>query len=81
MKSIDLNTRIIDSYTELLKNLSITAKLDLISKLSQSLKKNFKNNNTSFERSFGAWDSEVDAEKLVKSIRSTRYSNRRITEL
>lgn len=81
MKSIDLNTRIIDSYIELLKNLSITAKLDLISKLTQSLKKNFKNNENSFEKAFGAWDSNDNAEKLIKSLRASRYAKRKIAEL
>lgn len=81
MKAIDLNTRIINSYTELLRHLSVTAKLDLIAKLTQSLKKNFKNKDNSFEKAFGAWDSSDNAEKLTKSLRSNRHFKRKIADL
>lgn len=35
MKAVDLNTKLINSYLELLKNLSPANKLDLIAKLTQ----------------------------------------------
>ena len=81
MKSIDLNSKLINSYLELLKNLDPGNKLDLISKLAQSIKSDFKSKKNTFEKSFGAWDSKDDAHTLAKSIRASRTFKRDIEEL
>jgi hypothetical protein len=81
MKHVDLNTRLIDSYIALLKNLNLTNKLDLISKLTQSMKSDVTNNKTAFEKSLGAWDKKDKSEDLIKSIRGSRVFNRSIEKL
>jgi hypothetical protein len=81
MKAIDLNARLIDSYINLVKNLNVSAKLDLIAKLTQSLKNSFDKKNNSFDEAFGAWDSNESGEKLAKSLRESRRFNRRISNL
>ena len=81
MKAIDLNSKLIDSYINLLKNLNVTAKLDLIAKLSQSLKNSFDKKNNAFIEAYGAWDSNESGEKLANSIRESRRFNRRISNL
>jgi hypothetical protein len=81
MKAVDLNARLIDSYLGLLKNLSPASKLDLISKLTQSIKSDIEDKKNVFEKAFGAWDSRENADELVKSIRNSRAFNRNIEEL
>ncbi|MEJ7682680.1 MAG: hypothetical protein WKG06_33450 [Segetibacter sp.] len=46
MKSVDINTAIIEGYLRLLDNLSPSSKLDLISKLTASVKSDITNKKT-----------------------------------
>lgn len=67
-----------DYYFGYLKNLNSDSKLDLISKLSQSLKK--KENEISGEISlqslFGAYQSEETADEIINELRASRVFNR-----
>jgi len=81
MKTADFNNRIVDGYLELLKKLDPSSKLDLISKLTKSLKSDHNNNKNSFEKAFGAWDKSEDAEKIIKEVRRSRKFNREIEDL
>jgi hypothetical protein len=81
MKPLDLNIRIVDSYLELLKDLSVPAKLDLIAKLSKSVKKKPTSPENSFELAFGAWKGNEPVETLTKSIRTSRHFRRKIVDL
>ena len=81
MKSVDLNSKLINSYLELLKNLSPNIKLDLISKLAQSIKSDFKSPKNAFEQAFGAWDSNDRADTITEAIRQSRVFKRDIEEL
>jgi hypothetical protein len=77
MKAINvgatINTNILDSYMAFLEKLSPGAKLDLISKLTQSLKMEIKpKENFFFSRAFGAWEGSESAEEIVKSIRDSK---------
>jgi hypothetical protein len=78
MKTTDANTKLLDSYVGLLKNLSIDNKLDLISKLSESIKSTSKKKETSFYQAFGAWDEDESADELIKKIKDSRNFNRNI---
>lgn len=80
MKSADLNSRLIDSYIELLKNLSASAKLELITKLKASIK-NSPQKKSAFDKAFGAWDKSDDPGKLVNLIREARHFDRKIADL
>lgn len=81
MKAVDTNTRLIDSYFALLKNLSTSSKLDLISKLTQSIKSDITDNKRTFDGAYGAWDNNDHAEELISSIRDARTFDRNTEEL
>jgi hypothetical protein len=78
MKAVDINTRLIDHYFELLKNFNTISKLDLISKLTQSTKSDLGNKKNAFDEACGAWDDNDTAGDLVSSIREARCFNRNI---
>ena len=78
MKTINLNTTIIDGYLGLLSNLSPSNKLDLISKLTNSVKTDLSSKKSSFKKSFGALKTAQSAEELIQEIRDSRVLNREI---
>jgi hypothetical protein len=53
MSTPDINTTIIEGYLQMLDNLSPSNKLDLISKLSASVKSDIENKKLSFKSAFG----------------------------
>jgi hypothetical protein len=63
-------------YFGFLENLNADSKLDLISKLSQSLKKDGTIPEASLQSLFGAYKSDETAEEIIAEIRSSRVSNR-----
>ena len=65
-----------DYYFSFLKNLNPDIKLDLISKLSQSLKNNDKVSETSLQSIFGAYKSEETADEIIAELRASRVFNR-----
>ena len=81
MKAIDINSRLVDTYLELLKNLDPKVKLDLINKLSLPVKTDLSMKKSSFNKAFGAWDKEDDAELIITEIRESRNFNRIIESL
>lgn len=81
MKAIDINTTLIDGYLRLLGNLSPSNKLDLISKLTLSVKTDIADNGNSFYKSFGAWESSHTADELISDIRLSRTFERQIEQL
>jgi len=78
MKVIDINNSLIDGYLHLLENLSAGSKLDLISKLSLSVKTDVKRSKKHFYKSFGAWEAGKSAEKMIQEIRGSRKFGRQI---
>jgi hypothetical protein len=72
MKTANLENSIIDGYIRLLDNLSPVSKLDLISKLTQSVKSDFVARKKSFLKAFGGWDNSDSAEDLIANIRESR---------
>lgn len=80
MKGADFNSRLIDGYIDLLKNLNSASKRDLISRLSKSVKNDLKHSKTSFEKAFGAFDSPGSADELANKIRAARTFNRQIEQ-
>ena len=75
------NINVIDYYYGFLKNLKHDSKLDLISKLSESLKSTEKNNEISLQSLFGAYKSDETAEEIIASLRESRVFNRNIEAL
>ena len=80
MKVIDINTTLIDGYFRLLDNLSPSNKLDLISKLTLSVKADITDRKKSFYKAYGAWESKQSADQIIKDIRTSRTFNRKVEE-
>ena len=70
-----------DYYFGFLKNLNADSKLDLISKLSQSLKEPETISETSLQSLFGAYKSEETAEEIIAELRASRMFNRNTESL
>ena len=68
-------------YFELLKNINADSKLDLISKLSQSLKEGEVIPVTSLQSLFGAYKSDETADEIIAQLRASRVLNRNIEKL
>lgn len=81
MKTIDINNTLIDGYLRLLDNLSPSNKLDLISKLTHSVKTDITDRKKSFSKAFGAWDSKESAKEIISTIRKSRTFNRQVEKL
>jgi predicted metal-binding transcription factor (methanogenesis marker protein 9) len=80
MKAADLKFNLIDSYLALLNNLSPESKLELISKLSDSLKGSKKPTNKSISDLYGAFISKKSADEIITDLKGSRQFNRK-TEL
>jgi hypothetical protein len=80
MKTTDINTTLIEGYLRLLDNLSPSNKLDLISKLTLSVKTDITDRKNSFYKAFGAWESKQTADEIMNDIRNSRTLNRQIEQ-
>ena len=78
MKAIDINTTLIEGYLRLLDNLSPNNKLDLISKLTLTIKSDKTDKKKTFYKAFGAWESKQSADEIITDIRNSRTFNRKI---
>lgn len=65
-------TSLAEYYFGILKNLNTDSKLDLISKLSQSLKEDEKIPETSLQSLFGAYQSNETADEIIAELRASR---------
>lgn len=70
---------IVETYSNLFEGLSSINKLELIERLSKSLKLGTKSKEKNFYKSFGAFASEKSAENIILEIKSSRkFSNKEI---
>ena len=84
MKIADINKNLVDCYFTLLKNLSPDNKLELIVRLSKSMKKEKKVKKVeeiSLESLYGSWVSEQSADELVQELKNARNFSRKREEL
>jgi hypothetical protein len=73
---------IAENIFQMVKNLSADVKLELISKITDSLKGTKKEaKDDSWKKLFGAWESEESAEEIIEEIRASRHTNRQIEDL
>ena len=63
---------IVETYTGLLEGLSADNKIELIEKLSKSLKTDIKDKDKKFYSSFGAFASEKSPKEIIKEIKADR---------
>lgn len=75
------NSNLADYYFSFLKKLNAESKLDLISKLSQSLKNNDSASEISLQSLFGAYKSEEAADEIIAKLKASRVFNRNIESL
>ena len=82
MKTADLNTALIDSYYNLLKNLSPDNKLELIARLARSMQTTSnRENEIPLESLYGSWQSEQTSDELIDELKSVRNFTRSREEL
>jgi predicted metal-binding transcription factor (methanogenesis marker protein 9) len=72
MKAADLPFNLIDNYIGLLNNLSPDKKLELISRLSESLKEPKKSTNRTISNLFGAFISKKSADEIITELKNSR---------
>jgi hypothetical protein len=81
MNTTDINTNLVDSYYTLLRNLSPNNKLELITRLSKSMKTTKKKKDISLQSLYGSWVSDQTADELVDELKKDRNFNRKRIEL
>ena len=81
MKPTDTNTDLIESYFTLLKNLSPNNKLELIARLSNSLKTSKKPKKSSWKSLFGALELDQSDDDFIASLKKDRKFNTKSIEL
>ena len=78
MPTIDINKKLVDSYLDLLENLSSNSKLDIISRLSESLKSSEKNNANSLGLLVSDFIPEKTADEIIADLKAARNFTRNI---
>ena len=76
-----MNTNLIDSYFSMLKNLSPDNKLELIARLSKSMKTTNKTKDNSWKSLFGALVLDQSAEDFVEDLKKDRKFSRKSIDL
>ena len=80
MKTIEINTNLIDSYFTLLKSLSPNNKLELISRLSKSIKTTRKTKDISWKSLFGALELDQTVDDCVEDLKDERKFSSKFIE-
>ena len=75
---IDINKRLVETYFAMMSNLGSDSKLDLISKLTSSMRKKSDPSDTSIIKLFGAFENDKSAEEIISELRSSRIFNKKI---
>ena len=76
------NINIADNYWGLIKNLSVDVRLELISRISNSLKSDISVEKAdSWKLLFGAFESSLSADEIIEDLRKSRFTNREIEAL
>jgi hypothetical protein len=81
MKAANLNFNLIDSYLELLKSLSPDNRLELISRLSDSLKGSNAPSEKPLSDLYGAFKTRKSADEIIAELKKSRSFNRKTEEL
>jgi hypothetical protein len=77
MKAEDIKLRVVKNYLELVRALSTDMKLELISRLSDSLKSRRQGRHRSLGELYGAFISEKSAREIELEVRQSRHFNRK----
>lgn len=74
-------SHVLNSYWGLIESLHTSWKLDLIERLTHSIKQNLQQDSNTMQNAFGAWKSEQSAEQIIQELRDSRNTNRQIEGL
>ena len=77
MEAADFKFNLIDTYLGLLRSLSPENKMELISKLSDSLKGSKKPTGKSISELYGAFISKKSAAEILSELKASRNFNRK----
>lgn len=77
----DINSNLIDNYFRLLESLSPNDKLDLIARLSKSLKSTEKEDNGSWKSLYGALMIDNSADNFVEGLKRDRDFSRKSIDI
>lgn len=78
---MEAGNTIVDNYFNVIKNLSPDIRLELISKISDSLRTSKIKKDDSWKSLFGAFVSDESAEEIISHLRNSRYTERQIEDL
>lgn len=79
MKPTELNINIIETYFGLLKNLNDDSKLELIAKLTSSLKTTKQTKTDSLKSLYGAFVSNLTADQIIADLKKSRtFKHKRV---
>ncbi len=81
MKMADMKSTLVDSYYTLLKSLSPNNKLELIAKLSKSMKTTKKVKDESWKSLFGALEIDQSADDFVEELKKDRKFKDKMIDL
>ena len=81
MDTTDVNTKLIDSYIGLLKNMSSQNKLEFMLRLTETVETDIVAEQAMFYKAFGGWDENESADELIRTIKDSRTFNRATEEL
>ncbi|WP_194776336.1 hypothetical protein [Pararhodonellum marinum] len=81
METTDIDTALINSYFTLLKSLSYNNKLELIAKLSTSLKNSKKLKDSSWKSLFGSLELDQSADDFIDDLKKDRRFSRKSINL
>ncbi len=81
MKTSELNTSMLDSYYRLLENLSPDNKLELISRLSRSMKTTKKTSDDAWKKLYGALLLDESADEFIDGLKRDRRFTRKSIDL
>ncbi len=79
MDTVDFNNNLVKAYLALLENASTENKLELISRLSESIRHSLRDKRN-IDRFYGAWKSDESAEEIIEQIQTSRTSIRQREE-
>lgn len=78
MNPIAVDASILDGYLHLAASLPTASKLDLIARLSASVKSDMTHRKNTFSKAFGAFESAQTAEEIIADLRASRTFTRQI---
>ena len=79
MKITNFNNKVLESWWALLRHLSVEVRLELASRLINSLKTSEPVNGKGWKQLYGAWSDEKEsAEEMIALIRESRFVDRQI---